>query len=145
MRSIKLLPTVILLFLILGCASTSIPLNKPHYYSNNYNEVVDAVDRALKQNDMAVVESDEQPGNYYIKIYSVRVSQDDAFDPDNASFNRDMLHTADIWIKKIDNSNTEIKVQEEEQSGMSSSEQKRHLAHDFYRKLNKMLTLKEES
>ena len=145
MGSIKSISILLgVLFIIQGCASSGLALSEPHLYNNSYIESVKAVDQALRENNLAVLESDEQPKSYYIKVYSVRTADADVLASDPA-FRNDMLHTADIWIKEVAGFTTEIKVVEEDQSGLTSASERQNLARDFYRKLNRILTLKEEA
>ena len=141
MYSIKILPLFLLGFLFIqGCATSGLNVKQPHIYTNSYFETVQAVDKALKQNNMAVLESDEQPNSYYVKVYSVTANDEDVLSS-NPAFRNDMLHSASIWIKAVDDFSTEVRVVEDEQSGLASSEQRQHLARNFYKKLNRILTL----
>jgi outer membrane lipopolysaccharide assembly protein LptE/RlpB len=126
------LPLLALIIVVSACAGSGYSIRGANLYNNTYEETVDGVNRALKMASMQVVDAKELSNDeYYVQYFLSRYQI--------AEQNNQSAHTAEVYVKRISDQATEIRIVEEEQPTMIPNEYKQHLARDLYRQINKIL------
>lgn len=125
-----------------NCASSGIGLEDPHLYSTSFSYALTSVDRALRLGHLRAVESYMANDTTYYVRYSLsdNTNLELSNDPSNR-YTGDSAHSAELTIKKIGDGFIEILVKEDEQPDLVPGEFKENLARDFYRQLDKILTV----
>lgn len=122
--------------LIQSCSTSKSAVNSkyPHIYHNDFEEVKEATQEAIKNADMKIIEAKNiDDKNYSIRYFSK--SYDIA-----GSNNREAGLEAIVTITEIDENRTQITIEEEEQSHMVPGSHKETLGRDVLRQLRKLVT-----
>lgn len=138
--SSSLIFSLLALFIVQGCASSGLSVDEPHMYSYPYVETLKAVDEALKSANMTVLDSNEEADSYSLTVCFVDQLDNFNLGDNDPNLVKSMVHTANIIVKKKQETLTEILVIERRQVGVSASVVKQNLARDFYRKLDRVIT-----
>lgn len=128
-----------------ACASTGIGVEDPHLYKTSFSYALTSVDQALKLGHLRAVESYMADDNTYYVRYSLsdNANYELSSDPSNR-YSGDAAHSAVMTIKKLEDGMIQILVKEDEQPNLVPGEFKEQLARDFYRQLDKLLTVYKE-
>ena len=97
-------PTLMIIGLLIACSSSRVSTKAPHFYTNSFNETIQAVDTALKNERMEVTVAEQRDENtYFVQFYKPSV----IITPRN-----DAGLNAEITIKKIDTYKTSVTITE---------------------------------
>lgn len=127
-----------------GCATSRIGVEEPHLYKTSFSYALTSVDQALKLGHLRAVESYMADDNTYYVRYclSDNANYELSSDPSNR-YSGDAAHSAVMTIKKLKDGMIQILVKEDEQPNLVPGEFKEQLARDFYRQLDKLISVYE--
>lgn len=131
-------PTLMIIGLLIACSSSRVSTKAPHFYTNSFNETIQAVDRALKNERMEVKDSKKVDENtYFVRFYQPSKMINER--------NAETGLNGEITIKRIEANRTSITIKEDKQSDLIPREYRQNLAYDVFRQLEKLLTLEPSS